>query len=166
MTGDERKQALLDELRAARRDWDALLAPMTEADMLTPGVVGDWTIKDLAAHLMYWESRPVKWLEAARKGTTPEPSPTPKNLSEDEVNAWIYERYRNHALNDVLSESRAIHDAVVHGAAEMSAAALFEQKIEWLGGSALADALPGNTCEHYRDHAATVRQWWQKHQAG
>ncbi len=166
MTGDEHKQALLDDLRAARRDWDALLEPMTEADMLTPGVVGDWTIKDMVSHLSFWEARPVKWLEAARQATTPEPSAAPKDLSEDDLNAWIQARYRDDALKDVLNASRAIHDAVVKNVTEMSAADLVEQKIEWLGGNSLADALPGNTLEHYRDHSATVRQWWQKHRVG
>lgn len=162
MTSDERKQKLLEDLRSARQEWDALLAPMTEADMLTPGVVGDWTLKDLTAHLMFWESRPVKWLEAARNGTTPEPSPIPKNLSEDEVNAWIFAHYRDGDLKQVLNDGSAIHQAVVKNVAEMSAAEVVEQKLEWLGGNALADAIPGNTYEHYRDHSATVREWWEQ----
>lgn len=165
MTGDERKKALLDDLRDARREWDGLLAQMSEADMQRPGVIGEWTIKDVATHLMYWESRPFKWLEAAQNGTTPEPSPLPKDLSEDEANAWIYARYKDESLERVLQDSRATHDAVVNSVDAMSAAALVEEKYTWLGDNALADALPGNTYEHYRDHSATVRQWWETQRA-
>lgn len=161
MNSEERKQNLLEELRGARREWDALLAQMTETDMLVSGVEGDWSIKDIAAHLMFWEARTVKWLDAARNGTSPEPSPVPKGLSEDEENAWIYARYRDNALNEVMNEARAIHEAVVERVAEMTAPELCEQKFEWLGSNTLAASLPGNSYEHYRDHNATVRAWWQ-----
>lgn len=45
------KNELLNLLRLARAEWDALLASIDEARMREPGVEGDWSIKDLIAHV-------------------------------------------------------------------------------------------------------------------
>jgi hypothetical protein len=50
-------------------------------------VTGDWSIKDIVAHLTAWEERLVAWLEAIAHGTSPELPPWPGNFDEDATNA-------------------------------------------------------------------------------
>ena len=44
----------IDELRAARRDLLAALQGCTAADLLRPGVEGDWCGRDVLLHLAAW----------------------------------------------------------------------------------------------------------------
>ncbi len=45
--------------------WAALgesYAGLTEAEMTTPGVAGDWSVKDMLAHVATWEEEALKYL--------------------------------------------------------------------------------------------------------
>lgn len=156
-----RKEKLLAELEGSRAEWDSLLDEMGAEKLTIPGVVGDWSVKDVAAHLTFWERRPVKWFEAAVRGGKPEPTPMPRDLSEDEENAWIYAQSRDVLPAEVLAESRAVHDALVEAAKEMGEEELTRPR-EWLNNTSLVDALAGNSYEHYREHAQAVRAWWER----
>jgi hypothetical protein len=45
------KAQLLSMIRGARADWDTLLADIPEAWMTEPGVDGEWSVKDIIAHI-------------------------------------------------------------------------------------------------------------------
>ncbi len=152
------KEALLNELKQARAEWDELVGSLDATTLSSPELDGGWSVKDVIAHIAAWEARTVKWLEAVARGTTPEPAPWGAGLSEDEENAFIYNANRNRSLQDVLDESRRIHDSAVNSVRAMSEEELTASR-PWLGDRSLADALPGNSYEHYRDHAKTVRAW-------
>src|SRR5690349_425093 len=78
------KADLLAQIEADRAEWRALLAEVGEGRMEQPGPMGEWTFKDLAAHLTGWRERSIARLEAAgRHQETPAP-PWPANLNEDD----------------------------------------------------------------------------------
>jgi hypothetical protein len=156
MNKQQLRQTLFDE----REAWDKLLAAIGAARMTTPGVVGMWSVKDLVAHLTAWEKRPVAWLIAAQRGGKPTPAPWSSDLDEEQVNAWIYESNQSRSLEDVLAESRAVFEQVIQGIESLADEALSDpNRFKWLNGTALVDAMSGNTFEHYRDHAEMIRQW-------
>jgi len=47
---------LLEVMRTARSNWEALLAEVGEARLTEPGVEGDWSLKDIIAHITYFET--------------------------------------------------------------------------------------------------------------
>jgi hypothetical protein len=49
------KTDLLTEIRTQRRHLENNLAGLTPAEMCQPGVCGDWSVKDVLAHLTAWE---------------------------------------------------------------------------------------------------------------
>ena len=53
------KAEFLDRLRSGRAEWDALIAQIDEAQMTEPGVVGDWSVKDIIAHVT-WSERVIR----------------------------------------------------------------------------------------------------------
>jgi len=100
----------VERLEAERRRLEANLAQLTPAEMIQPGCVGEWSAKDVLAHLADWEGRMVPWVEASRRGEaveTPEPGLTIRQLKI--VNARIYERHRDRTLEDVLAYFRDTH---------------------------------------------------------
>ena len=158
MTETTRKEALLQELKQSRAEWDTLVGSLDAGTLTNPGLDGGWSIKDVIAHIATWEGIAAKWFEANAQGTKPQPAPWGKDLSEEQENDFIYNANRNRSLQDVLDESRRVHDSVVNSVNAISEEEL-TKKIEWLGDNSLADSLPGNSYEHYREHAETVRAW-------
>ena len=154
------KQELFETMKITRAGWEALLSEVGEARMITPGVTGNWSVKDIVAHLTAWEKRTVARLPAVRQGGAPEPAPWPPNLSEEEINAWIYEANRKRTLRDVLDDSRRVQDQVMKQLQSVTDEELNQPgHFSWLNGNKLAEYIPGNTYEHYQEHADLIRKW-------
>lgn len=154
------KAELLARFQADRAAWRALLAEVGEARLEQPGPMGDWTFKDLIAHLDGWRERSVRRLEA---GPGQEPAtPWPASLTDDdvdEINHWIYEQNRTRPLREVLADSERLLDrqaAVV--AALPEAEVVTPGRFTWLeNGQALAEAdLFGHLHE---EHEPAIRAW-------
>ena len=63
--GRTSKQEWLDRIERGRAAWEELVAQAGEAAMDEPGAMGDWSFKDVAAHLNGWRELTVARLEAA-----------------------------------------------------------------------------------------------------
>src|SRR5512140_360811 len=126
--------------------------------MELPGVTGDWAVKDIVAHLTAWEGRPVAWLKAARDGTAVQPAPWDTSMSEQAINAWIYQTNHSRPLANVLAESRLVFERLVIGIEALSDQQLNERR-DWLDGRSLIEAMAANTFEHYREHGAAIQTW-------
>ncbi|MFL5802387.1 MAG: ClbS/DfsB family four-helix bundle protein, partial [Roseiflexaceae bacterium] len=103
------KTALLADLQREQEQWEALLAQIGEARMDRHGVAGEWSIKDIVAHLTGWRRRTVARLQAAQRGEGEPPPYWPAHLqTDDEINAWIYEANHERSVREVLSESHQV----------------------------------------------------------
>jgi hypothetical protein len=99
------KSDLLQRLQEENQQWQALLDQIGPARMEQPGVNGEWSMKDIVAHLTGWNIALVAQLQAAQRGEAQPPPPWPSNLqSDDEINAWIYQTSRRRSLPDVMDE--------------------------------------------------------------
>src|SRR5205809_2245972 len=103
------KNKLSDNIREGRALWEGVLAEVGEGRMLRPGVEGDWSVKDIIAHVNFWERMLVNSLQAALNNQTPPIVPELENQGTDEQNAWIYEQVKELPLRDVLAESREVY---------------------------------------------------------
>ena len=70
------KAALLANIQAGYDQLEALLASLSEEQMLIPGVNGSWSIKDNLAHLTVWQNYQAARQEGTLDGTEP-PDPAP-----------------------------------------------------------------------------------------
>jgi hypothetical protein len=104
------KSHILQRLRTERRRLEQNLARLSLDDMLQPGVVKGWSVKDVLAHLYDWESRLPVWLEAARRGEAagcPDPDFTWRQI--DQLNERIYLAHRDQPLDSVMRAFRETH---------------------------------------------------------
>ncbi|MGH2505096.1 MAG: hypothetical protein ACRDID_21510, partial [Ktedonobacterales bacterium] len=62
---DTSKAQLLADLRSEQDGFEALLDEVGEQRMIQPGVAGDWSMKDIVAHLTGWRRRSVARFQAA-----------------------------------------------------------------------------------------------------
>jgi hypothetical protein len=159
------KSRLLEQIDAARASWDALLAELGNERLEEPGVTGDWTLKDVIAHLNGWRDLTVARLEAAVRGEAP-PHLWPSGLDEDApggveaINQWMHERDRDLPAAEVIAKSRDQLQRM-HAAVEaLPEADLLEPgHYTWLGHWPLSAVVDGSL-EHLQvDHEPEIRAW-------
>ena len=49
------RQKLLDDLEAARAELLSAIEGLSEQEMVCPGVIGEWSVKDTLAHIAAWD---------------------------------------------------------------------------------------------------------------
>ena len=149
------KAAFVERVRGAWNDWEELVSGVPRGEMERPGFYGERTLKDVIAHISWYERQMVGILEARRF----EGSPLWEN-SLEERNAVIHEENKDRDLEDVLSDARRIHGRLLDLLEELSdddlndAAAFPGMPPEW----APWDVIASNTYERYEGHAESVRE--------
>lgn len=159
------KARFLDILRSERARWEALLAERGVAAMERPGVAGDWSLKDVIAHVTAYERGLVEWLEAARQGEVR----VFADLDHPDVdyrNALILERSRNQTLEAVLAEAESVFERLMELASGLAEEDLLEPERtawfvmpRWKTERALWECIADDSYKHYRQHRADIGGW-------
>jgi hypothetical protein len=163
-TTNRSKGEMLTAVERERAAWEALLAEVGERRMTEPGAWGDWTFKDLVAHLNGWNAQTLARLEAAAGGR-PEPAdPWPADLGDDDdaINAWIYEQNRDRLLGDVIEASRERFARLAEIVQMLPDEALADpNRFAWMEGQAVGAAIvDGELFGHWHDeHESDIRRW-------
>jgi DinB superfamily len=146
----DQAQRLLNRLEAA---WTALTdsyAGLPEARLIEPGVVDDWSVKDILAHVTTWEQEALKHLPLIIAGGTP-----PRYAAQggiDAFNARATEDGRRMSLAEVLRRRDETHALLVEF--------IRGQPAGTFGGRTRARRrLRLDTYGHYPEHTAAIRAW-------
>ena len=140
-------------LQRLERGWTALTdayAGLSDAQLTAPGVVGDWSVKDILAHVTTWEEEALTHLPTISAGGRP-----PKYVSYgglDAFNAQTSECKRTLALADVLQQLHATHQQLLDYVANVPDE-LF------VTDTRFRHRLRLDTYSHYPLHAEMIRAW-------
>jgi uncharacterized protein (TIGR03083 family) len=162
MAAPKNKVELLDEMQSGYRAFVALLARLDEPQLTTPGVNGDWSVKDILAHLATWQERAVLKLEAAKRGEVPLFMPSIHTDEEmDQFNAATFAAKRTLPLADIMQTFHASYARLRTAVEELDDEALFagHKRFPWLEESELWESVAGNTFAHYEEHAPMIEAW-------
>ena len=151
------KRELLDGMAHARREFDEILGRIPRDRFLEPGRWGEWTLKDLVAHVAAYE----RW---TAQQLVNEPSAEQKAEAEqvagegvDALNRMIYETHRDDPLDEVLAESAAAHRALCEAVESLTEEQLASPM--WMtGGRTLFEMIPDQSDVHYADHLDDLRR--------
>lgn len=114
MSQAKSKARILKRLQTERNRLEQTLSCLSRDDMLHPHVVGEWTVKDVLAHLADWEAHMLVWIAAGRRGDpveNPDPGLTWEQL--DIFNQRVYEAHREQSLEEVLECFRTTHNQFI-----------------------------------------------------
>lgn len=151
-----RVDELLRQILEAKIEWEATSSLLNQEEQNKTRVAGEWTVKDIYAHLLWHEREMLNWLRAGRF----EGSPL-WNQPLDARNRAIWEESRDLPADDVRQASRDVHEALVKTIETLSDAQLNEASqwpgmpADWTPWQILAD----NTYLHYQDHAQDLKQF-------
>jgi hypothetical protein len=165
LTGEERmdKTQLLDAMNIGYSEFENVLAPLDEKQMTTSGVNGDWSIKDILAHLTAWQRYLVIRLQAAARNEEPAVGGPAGDEDVDKMNARFYEEDKSRSLGEVMADFHATYGQAVEAVQVLSNEDLFEpQRFTWMKGNALWELVAGNTYDHYQEHIGSIQEWLGK----
>jgi hypothetical protein len=153
------KVEFLEVMQAERRRWEALLARVAEENgYATPGVSGDWTLKDLVAHVTAYERGLVDWLEGAGQGDVVT-FPDLDHPDLDYRNQLILEASFPRSWEEVEGEAAAIWDrllALVEGLSEEeltdSERSAWYVRPRWGEARPLWRCIADDSFRHYQQH--------------
>jgi len=143
MPQEKSKAGITARLNAERRRLEKNLAELNREEMTLPGVVGEWSVKDVLAHLADWEAHMLVWMAAARRGeavSNPDPGLTWKQF--DVMNQRIYMAHRDQTLDEVLTYFRDTHNQFMEMVAAMPEDEMLERgRYTFIGKGAVYDWL-------------------------
>jgi uncharacterized protein (TIGR03083 family) len=155
------KLTFINKVQEAREEWQSLLTEVDRSRMTEPGLPGGWSVKDVIAHITWYEREMIGMLKArALEGSDL------WQLPQEKRNVPIYEENKDRPLEEVLSEAEQVYDQLFEAIASLSDDELVDPShfrdmpSEW----APWDVMAGNTYEHYHQHIPDIRAWLEKSQ--
>jgi hypothetical protein len=148
------RQQLLGKLD---KEWAALRASyagLPDAALTEPGVTGDWSVKDILAHVTTWEGEALKHLPTILEGgRSPRYSVTYGGI--DAFNAQMTKKFQEMSLADVLRQLDETHRqliAYVQSAPEE----------QFTRDTRFRRRLRLDTYSHYPIHAKAIQEWRER----
>jgi hypothetical protein len=157
------KTQLLAALEDARAQLDEVLAELDPAALETPGVAGDWSVKDVLAHLTACEVELLTDLGLTERGQKPKRTAWDDAAVEAQNQAW-YQQYKTRPLERVIADYDGVHRQMLRKVNALPEKTLAAPQ-PWLKGQPLQDYLREEVVDHERDHLPALRAWQAAHPA-
>jgi hypothetical protein len=150
---------LLDRIHTDREALATLWRGLTKEQMVCrPGPQEDWSVKDLVAHIVWWESFILERVTDLMDGAKSEPAG-----QIDELNAKVYEQHKDSPLAEVLaafdanwSKLRAFISSL--SGEQINTPAYYRT----YDGVALLPILRAGTFGHYPSHMTDLRTYVER----
>lgn len=145
-------EELAADVAAARDAFLRELDRVEVASLSTPGLVGEWSGRELVAHLGYWAGHATELIHAAEAGRLEEVGagdpPT------DEINATVARVARDTPMAAVARREAASVDALLERLRALDPALL---ELRLPDGATLEAGIREDSSDHYREHAEALR---------
>jgi hypothetical protein len=153
--GPEQVEALLREVQAARREFVAALADVEPSLLTAPGLVGQWSARELIAHLGYWTGHAAEAIHHAEMGRAADFGEDEHDV--DERNAIVARVAAETDLATVRQREEAAFEALVTRL-ERADPAWLDEKVSY--GDTVERVIQDDGPEHYREHTLDLRAWF------
>ena len=147
------KQQLLKRLEKA---WAAIkesYAGLSDSQLMEPDVMGNWSVKDILAHVTTWEEEALKYLPLIITGGRP-----PRYIQYggiDAFNAQMTEQKQGLALSEVLKQLDETHRRLIDYIRSVP-------EEHFTRETRFRHRLRLDTYSHYPLHAKAIREWRER----
>jgi len=156
------EEKFLSALTTGRADFLQVIQSLSEQEMQIPGVVEQWSVKDILVHLTRWEAEIIKLLWQAKQGITP----TTVHFSQtsvDDLNDRWYKESQSRSLKIVVDDFLGVRKQTVRRVEEISNSILINsQQYVWLNDKPLWEWIAVDSFEHEVEHGEQIRAWQNK----
>ena len=145
------KPQFLAQLEKAWGAFKQSFAGLSDSQLMEPGATGNWSVKDILAHVTTWEQEALKALPVILQGgRLPRYSDLYGGI--DAFNAWMAEQKRDLSLPEILEQLDETHRQLV----EIIRNAPDEQFTREMR---FRRRLRLDTYSHYPEHTRAIRAW-------
>ena len=141
-------------LKRLDKAWEAFkesYAGLSDSELMESGVTDAWSVRDIIAHVTWWEEEALTHLPEMLRGRRP-PRYSVLYGGIDAFNAQMAERKQALSLAGVLREQERTHRRVI-ALIERAPADQITTDTRW------RHRLRLDTYGHYPKHAAAIRKW-------
>ena len=139
---------------------ELLLGHLSVEQMNQPGAVGVWSVKDVLAHIAFWECYMTSILRAIARDEVPELA------ADDETernNASVVAQYYQRSLSGVIADWQQAREDLLEQLEQLSDEDLNDpDRFPWNEGRTLLDRIAGNSYGHEQEHIEQLRAWMEK----
>ena len=143
------REEILDALRSARRDLEDAIASVPEGRIGEPGVVAEWSVRDLVGHVATWEQVAITALRRFLADRDLKAVVTWTDV--DGLNARESRRKSAFSLVQLRGEFEESHSQL--------AALLSDFPEDQLALEEVETRIGVDTYAHYAEHTAHIRDW-------
>jgi hypothetical protein len=148
------RQQVLKQLDKAWTAFKESYAGLSDSQLSEPGVTGYWSVKDMIAHVTWWEEEALKHLPLIIKGGRP-PRYSIQYGGIDAFNAQMTEQTRSLSLSDVLRQLDEIHRRLIDYVQSVPEEPFTQE-------TRFRRRLRLDTYSHYPKHAKAIREWRER----
>jgi hypothetical protein len=148
-----KREQLLARIELAWEAFQASYAGLPDERLVEPGVAGDWSVKDVIAHVTWWEEEALTHLpHIVEGGRPPRYSVTYGGI--DAFNALMAERKRHLSLAEVLRQAGETHERLIAYVGSVPEEFIARE-------TRFRRRLRLDTYSHYPIHTEAIRRWRQ-----
>ena len=148
---------LIALIRETSTRMELLLAQLSVAQINQPGAVGVWSVKDVLAHVGFWERYATDIIRDALRGETPV---LVADDATERSNASVVAQYYQRPLSAVIAEWQAAREELLDRIADLTDADLNDpDRFAWSKGVTLLDHIADSSYAHEQEHIDQIREW-------
>ncbi len=147
------KQQLLKRLEKAWAAIEESYDGLSDSQLTEPCIIGNWSVKDILAHVTTWEEEALKYLPLIITGGRP-----PRYIQYggiDAFNAQMTEQKRGLALSDVMKQLDETHHRLIDYIRSVP-------EEHFTRETRFRHRLRLDTYSHYPMHAKAIREWRER----
>jgi hypothetical protein len=152
---DPRIQALADELVTARDEFLAAIGDIDPGLLTSPGLVGEWSARELVAHMGYWAGHAAEAIHLAEQDRLDEFEADVPSV--DERNAVVARVAGETDMTTVQSREALAFEAFRKRILTVDPAWLSERDAD---RDTLEEIIKYDGADHYREHTHDIRAWF------
>jgi uncharacterized protein (TIGR03083 family) len=152
-----KRDELLAVLETARARLDAALDGLDPDELTVPGPVGEWSVKDLLAHITAWDVDLLTNLGKFKRGQKPGRTAWDSDGIQAQNTAWHAE-LKDRPLERVVADFDSVHEQLLRQVRGLTDAEL-EAPADWLQGRPLFQYFVDHVVTHENEHAAELARW-------
>ena len=155
------KEELLSAIQYEYRQLKDAIRDIDVKRMEIPGVCGEWTTKDLIAHLVAWKLMFFSWYRRGLKGENFQtPADDLKWNQTPELNERIRQQWKNVPLESVLDQFESSYTEILKLARSLPEEQLFKRYLyPWMNTVYLARWIAAQTSSHYHWARLLINRW-------
>ena len=156
----QNKSDLIKVIQSERERLNSLFEGLPESHVIKSGVEGNWSVKDILAHISAWERIAIDIIQSANDGEPLKPYINKIFEDIDKFNADVFKKYQNYRWMEVIEEFNASHQDFMILIESLTEKFIFTnlpfESTEEITAQYMISA---NTHWHYLEHAESIQKW-------